>query len=146
MGKINTKHVLYGGMMVGAILSLFVTVPWMLWGPRPEFLAELGHPITGLSLITAALFYFVIGVGLLWVYAAIRPRYGPGPRTAAIAAFVVWAISSASELIWVPYVVIPTAIVVGVVGTLPVMIGLTIWAASRYREDEEVPEVAAEEG
>jgi hypothetical protein len=33
-----------------------------------------------------------LGLGLIGVflYAAIRPRYGPGPRTALIAALVLW--------------------------------------------------------
>lgn len=33
---------------------------------------------------------FVLGVLLVWLYAAIRPRFGPGPKTAAIAGVVVW--------------------------------------------------------
>jgi hypothetical protein len=28
---------------------------------------------------------FVMGIVVIWLYAAIRPRYGPGPRTAAMA-------------------------------------------------------------
>jgi len=33
---------------------------------------------------------FVYGVGLLWVYAAIRPRFGAGVKTAVIAGAAVW--------------------------------------------------------
>src|SRR3989454_6489977 len=33
---------------------------------------------------------FVTGIGLLWVYAAIRPRFGPGAKTAVIAGVAVW--------------------------------------------------------
>jgi hypothetical protein len=33
---------------------------------------------------------FILGILTVWVYAAIRPRFGPGPRTALSAAFVVW--------------------------------------------------------
>ncbi len=39
--------------------------------------------------LTAAI--FVLGLLSVWVYAAIRPRFGAGPRTAALAAIVVWA-------------------------------------------------------
>ena len=28
---------------------------------------------------------FIYGIGLLWVYAAIRPRFGAGPKTGVIA-------------------------------------------------------------
>jgi len=33
---------------------------------------------------------FVYGIGLLWVYAAIRPRFGAGVRTGVIAGLAVW--------------------------------------------------------
>jgi len=33
---------------------------------------------------------FVYGIGLLWVYAAIRPRFGAGAKTAVIAGVAVW--------------------------------------------------------
>ena len=33
-----------------------------------------------------------ITVHRVWLYAAIRPRFGPGPRTAVIAAIVTWAL------------------------------------------------------
>src|SRR5438105_13683293 len=33
---------------------------------------------------------FVTGIGLLWVYAAIRPRFGAGAKTAVIAGVAVW--------------------------------------------------------
>jgi hypothetical protein len=49
-----------------------------------------GAPVGGL---VAAL---IMNLILIWLYAAIRPRFGPGPRTAAIAALVV---SGAASLI-----------------------------------------------
>ena len=36
---------------------------------------------------------FVLGLILVWIYAAIRPRFGPGPKTALRAAFVVWLLA-----------------------------------------------------
>jgi hypothetical protein len=30
---------------------------------------------------------------LVWVYAAMRPRFGPGPKTAACAAALVWGLA-----------------------------------------------------
>ena len=38
---------------------------------------------------------FVVGILLVWLYAAIRPRFGAGPRTAIIAALVVWFLAYA---------------------------------------------------
>jgi hypothetical protein len=33
---------------------------------------------------------FVYGIGLVWLYAAIRPRFGAGVKTAVIAGVTVW--------------------------------------------------------
>ena len=33
---------------------------------------------------------FIVGIVLVWLYAAMRPRFGPGPKTAMISAFIVW--------------------------------------------------------
>ena len=33
---------------------------------------------------------FVLGVLLVWLHAAIRPRFGPGPKTAITAGLLVW--------------------------------------------------------
>ena len=44
---------------------------------------------------------FVIGILLVWVYAAMRPRFGAGPRTAVYAALVVWICGFLFHLDWV---------------------------------------------
>jgi uncharacterized membrane protein len=36
---------------------------------------------------------FLLGILAVWTYAAIRPRFGPGPKTAIIAGVAVWAMS-----------------------------------------------------
>ena len=35
---------------------------------------------------------FAIGILAVWLYAAIRPRFGPGARTAVCAGLTVWAL------------------------------------------------------
>src|SRR5258705_3136393 len=39
---------------------------------------------------TRLIMQFVIGILLVWLYAAMRPRFGPGMKTAAYAALVIW--------------------------------------------------------
>jgi hypothetical protein len=36
---------------------------------------------------------FGIGIMAVWVYAAVRPRFGPGVRTAICASLVVWGLA-----------------------------------------------------
>ena len=33
---------------------------------------------------------FVFGIAIVWIYAAIRPRFGPGARTAVYAGLIAW--------------------------------------------------------
>ena len=44
-----------------------------------------------------------MGVALVWRYAAIRPRFGAGPRTAAIAGLYFW---SPGSLVWTSFFVL----------------------------------------
>ena len=41
-----------------------------------------------------------MGLLLVWLYAAIRPRFGPGPRTATYAALVVWVCGFIFHIDW----------------------------------------------
>jgi hypothetical protein len=34
---------------------------------------------------------FLSGIALIWLYVAVRPRFGPGARTAALTGFAFWA-------------------------------------------------------
>ena len=36
---------------------------------------------------------FLLGIAAVWLYAAIRTRYGPGPKTAIRAGLVIWVIA-----------------------------------------------------
>jgi hypothetical protein len=38
---------------------------------------------------------FLLGLVVVWLYAAMRPRFGPGPRTAMVAAAAVWFVTHA---------------------------------------------------
>lgn len=62
-----------------------------------EFAAQrekfgLGAPTAG-QLVVGAIITVAYGIILIWIYAAIRPRFGPGPRTAVIAGLTFWSIA-----------------------------------------------------
>jgi hypothetical protein len=46
-----------------------------------------------MPLVTLIAMTFVLGIASVWLYAAIRPRYGAGVTTAIIAGFAVWVIA-----------------------------------------------------
>ena len=94
------------------------------------------------------LVYLGAGVLLMWLYAAIRPRYGPGPKTAAITGFAFWMIVCAVDVFWFSLGVVPAtrgSVLMILVG-LPIMVGATMLDAWAYKENGGVVEGTAEEG
>ena len=41
-------------------------------------------------IICAVILTFILGIVAVWLYALIRPRLGPGVKTAIVAAFILW--------------------------------------------------------
>lgn len=89
---INTKGVLSGGLTAGLIINVSAVLMVPVVGNEMDtVLASRNLPPMG----TGAMVYFAmlslsLGVLLVWLYAAVRPRLGPGPRTAAIVSVLVW--------------------------------------------------------
>lgn len=96
---INTGKVVVGGLAAGVVNTLLsYPVFVMMLGPR--FNAEMDAVAPGMSAkMNEGTANMVIGIGggfvlsilLVWLYAAIRPRFGPGPKTAAWAGLFMWA-------------------------------------------------------
>jgi magnesium-transporting ATPase (P-type) len=98
MGKTNWNRVFLGGLLAGVVLIVLGFAAWAiylqgLWSPEME---ALGHPvdISGGGYVFSIIFSLVIGILAVWLYSAIRPRYGAGPKTAIIAGIAFWVLSS----------------------------------------------------
>jgi len=94
---INTSKVVVGGLAAGVVANIIGFVGFgLLLGPRFEAEAVAvapaleGRGMTGSAIAVNVLATFVVGVLLAWLYAAMRPRFGPGMKTATYAALVVW--------------------------------------------------------
>ena len=121
MGNINITRVLLGGLLAGlAICFGEYILSWhILGGQWAEVLTEAGTgqfgggQIAGLAIV--AILY---GIALVWIYAAIRPRFGPGPKTAVVAGLAMWVVA---WLLVSAYLV--------VIGVYPVglLIAATVW-------------------
>lgn len=93
MGNINVGRVLLGGLLAGlvvnigeTVLNLFVVAQGM-----EEVLKARNLPPVGGGAITGfVLLAFLLGIATVWLYAAIRPRFGAGVGTAIIAGLAVW--------------------------------------------------------
>jgi hypothetical protein len=100
MGKINWIRVLLGGLLAGVVLIIlgYLTLAIYLRNIFDPALAALGHPVhQTLGFQTFwIVFNLVSGILAVWLYSAIRPRYGAGPKTAICAGLAVWALQGLS--------------------------------------------------
>jgi NhaP-type Na+/H+ or K+/H+ antiporter len=84
---------------------------------------------------------FLIGIFAVWLYAAIQPRYGAGPRTAIYAALAVWLLAYVfSGVPPMAIGILPAALMAVVItaGVVEILLA-TLLGAWLYRE-EDVPE------
>jgi len=97
MGKINMQKVLIGGLIAGVVLNVVDSVLFgvLLKDQMAAAMASINRPaMTNAQIPWFVFLDFVAGVFLVWLYAAIRPRYGAGPATAAKAGVAAWFLGS----------------------------------------------------
>ena len=123
MGKINWRKVVLGGLVAGIIIDVVEGVlEGVILGPEwRQAMQALGHPLeeTGGKVAVHVLLGLAYGLSALWLYAAIRPRYGAGPKTALYAGLGVWVLGNLLPSVnWGPRGLVPghliaIAVVVG---------------------------------
>jgi len=93
MGRINVKGVIIGGLVAGVVLNIFDYVLFgvVLKNDMAAAMQALNQPAMSDSVIPWFVFLdFLFGIFLVWLYAAVRPRYGAGPATAVKAGLIAW--------------------------------------------------------
>jgi hypothetical protein len=97
MGKINVGRLILGGIVAGIaidILDYFVDGVWLgqSWN---DGMALLGRPpLSEVQIILFNVIGLLTGIVAIWVYAAIRPRFGAGIKTAVMAGLAVWLLTN----------------------------------------------------
>lgn len=97
---INTQKVLIGGIAAGVVMNAidFVVNTYIV-GARMKAESEAFKPgmsdqmMTGSAMVSYIVMDFVLAIALVWTYAAIRPRFGPGMKTATYAAVLFWILA-----------------------------------------------------
>jgi len=140
MSRLNWSRALLGGVLAG-----------VLWGilyapvhPLVEVHTTLGRPVLPITpfrgaapLLRVLVVFtgFVQGIATVCLYAAIRPRFGAGPSTAAIAALSVWFLTSWMHLVWAVFTAVPIAEALVPLGVnLPLVVLAGLAGAWLYRE------------
>jgi len=99
MGRINIGRVLIGGLAAGVVANAldFVINEYLMKAEGIDMVQRLNLPAEAFetAMITWIVVDFIWGLLLVFTYAGIRPRFGPGPGTAAIAGLTLWMAVSA---------------------------------------------------
>ena len=99
MGRINWGRVFLGGLLAGVVINVgeFLFHAVLFKDQVAEMMRALGKDpatvMTGGAVVIWNILGFLAGIGAVWGYAAIRPRFGAGAKTAMIAGIAVWYFS-----------------------------------------------------
>lgn len=141
MGNINWTRVILGGLLAGLIVDIFeflvnAVLLANAWGDN---MVSLGKPreIATFGIVLFNIWGLAIGIMAVWLYSAIRPRFGPGIKTAMIAAVAIWVVGYAlANVLPVALAIAPKRLIalVTVLGFVEIVIA-TIAGAYLYKED-----------
>ena len=140
MGKINATRVLLGGLLAGVVINLS---EWFWYGfvfmkDMQDAMAAINKPMDmGGGFVALMLGWgFLIGILSIWVYAAVRPRFGPGPKTAVRTALMLWLLVYVQVTIsFAPMGIFPARIMwMGLFTSLAEIILATLLGAWAYKE------------
>ena len=135
MSKLNWFRVLGCGLLAGIVWIILGSVVTALLGR--DFAAlpnnHLAKPTLGFILFNLVL-DLLEGISIVWLYTVLRPVYGPGVRTAVIAAVAWWFIVSLGDATWCSFGLFPPRTVVPLmIGTLPALVLATLAGTKFYK-------------
>ncbi len=97
----NRQKIVVAGLVAGLVLNVldFVSYSYIVGTQLASAMDAVNPSLTAAmstsrAMATSIVLDFLMGIALVWLYAAMRPRYGPGPRNALMSAFFVWLISA----------------------------------------------------
>ena len=142
MAHTNRGRVLLGGLLAGVVINIseFVTNGVVLkadWGQAMQALGKASAP-SGSAIAIYNVWGFLAGIAAVWIYAAIRPRYGAGAGTAVRAGIATWGLAVLlANLANYPSGVFPTRLlVITAVVAFFEMIIATVAGAWLYKEED----------
>jgi hypothetical protein len=93
MGKINIAGIVKGGLLAGLVINIGGSIQNELvmkdqWDAALQSLNRA--PISGASALWLIVMGFVMGMALVWIYAAVSPRFGQRHKAAVAAGLITW--------------------------------------------------------
>ncbi len=97
----NRRKIVIAGLVAGLVLNVldFVSYRHIVGGSLKQAMDAVNPSLTvamstNRAMATGIVLDFLFGIVIVWLYAAMRPRYGPGPRNALMAGFFIWLVSA----------------------------------------------------
>jgi hypothetical protein len=93
MSGINLARVVLGGVVAGLVINIGESIfnGWLFAANMEAAMARLNLPPVGGGAIAVFLVMgFALGIVTVWLYAAVRSRFGAGVSTALCAGAAVW--------------------------------------------------------
>jgi hypothetical protein len=115
MGKINVARVILGGLLAGLIMNIseYVLNIYVVAEESAAMMERFGLPQIGMHQIGVFLVMtFVLGIVMVFVYAAMRPRFGAGVGTAVIAGVTIWIVAMFASVADVVLGILPANLLV----------------------------------
>ena len=122
------------GLLAGLAWSLLTLPILVIFGG--EIIDAVPRPLVTVARLGSFFLNVVAGIWAMWLYASLRPLYGPGPKTAAIAGFSWWLISTIAVWQWREIGLLRFNGLVGLIAaSLPILIVITTFGAWLYPGD-----------
>ena len=93
----NYTRILLGGLLAGLVINAgeFLLNGVILADAMETELAAMGAAFEPWAMPYYVVMAFLWGIAMVWLYAAVRPRFGPGWRTALIVGLFFWVFVAA---------------------------------------------------
>lgn len=147
MAHTNRVRVLLGGLLAGLIINVveYITNGVVLREAWGRAMQALGKPaaISVSAIVIFNIWGFLLGIAAVWLYAAIRPRYDAGPKTAIRAGVYAWLVAVfLANLSNYPLGLFPTRLLVisSIVALIEIVVA-TLVGAWVYKEEGAVAPV-----
>lgn len=96
MKGLNVNRLVAGGFVAGILIWLLEGAASFLYMNELQAVLEargLGAEISLKAVVLSILVSLIVGFTLVFFYAAVRPRFGPGPQTALIVAVALFLVT-----------------------------------------------------
>ena len=113
----QTTRIFLCGIVTGVVAFLLGSLLAVVGGQFLATVEAAGRP-TAFTFVA----HLAAGIWTMWLYTLIRPRFGPGSKTAALAGFALWLVGALAAASWTSLGLIPPSVLL-----VAVLVGLPAW-------------------